>query len=100
MTYFEKTGFYLSIFIILVLLCLIVLSKNGVLDYRTLKEKETIILNQTRMVDLANQKLENEIKSLKTDMGYIKHVARHEHDMAQEDELIFKDKSGNKGNTP
>jgi len=51
-------------------------------------------------IDQENQKLETEIKSLKTDMDYIKHVAKHEHDMAEEDELIFKDKSVNKRNTP
>ncbi|WP_299982598.1 septum formation initiator family protein [Desulfobacula sp.] len=96
----EKTGFYVSIFIIIVLLFLIVFSTNGVLDYKILKGKEVVILEQARMVELANQKLENEVKSLKTDMNYIKHVAKHEHDMAEEDELIFKDKSDNRRNTP
>jgi len=96
----EKAGFYISIFIIIVLLFLIVFSTNGVLDYKLLKGKETVILNQVRTADLANQKLEDEIKSLKTDMNYIKHVAKHEHDMAEEDELIFKDKSDNKRKTP
>ena len=97
---YEKTGFYISVFIIVVLLCLIAFSRNGVLDYNALKGKETTISDQTRMVDFANQKLEHEIKSLKTDIDYIKHVAKHEHHMAEEDELIFKDKSGNKRNTP
>ena len=96
----EKTGLYVSIFIIVVLLFLIVFSKNGILDYKILKGKETVILNQVRTVDLENQKLEDEVKSLKTDMNYIKHVAKHEHDMAEEDELIFKDKSDNKRKTP
>jgi cell division protein FtsB len=100
MTVFEKTGFYISIFIIVLLLCLIAFSKNGVLDYKALKEKEMVILEQVRAMDSANQKIENEIQSLKTDMDYIKHVAKHEHDMAEEDELIFKDKSVNKRNTP
>ncbi len=100
MTIFEKTGLYVSIFIIVVLLFLIVFSKHGVLDYKMLKGKETTVLNQIQTIDHANQKLENEIKSLKTDMNYIKHVAKHEHDMAEEDELIFKDKSGNKRKTP
>ncbi|MBC2705862.1 septum formation initiator family protein [Desulfobacula sp.] len=96
----EKIGFYISIFIIIVLLFLIVFSTNGVLDYKLLKGKETVILNQVRTADLANQKLEDEVKSLKIDMNYIKHVAKHEHDMAEEDELIFKDKSDNKRKTP
>ncbi|MBU8849455.1 MAG: septum formation initiator family protein [Desulfobacterales bacterium] len=96
----EKTGLYVSIFVIIALLFLIIFSTNGVLDYRMLKGKESIISDQVRTVDLANQKLENEVKSLKTDMNYIKHVAKQEHDMAEEDELIFKDKSDNKRNTP
>ena len=100
MTIIEKTGLYLSIFIIVVLLFLIVFSTHGVLDYKMLKGKEITVLDQIQTIDLANQKLENEIKSLKTDMNYIKHVAKHEHDMAEEDELIFKNKSGNKGKTP
>ncbi len=100
MTIFEKTGLYVSIFIIVVLLFLIVFSKHGILDYKMLKGKETTILGQIQTIDLTNQKLENEIKSLKTDMNYIKHVAKHEHDMAEEDELIFKDKSGTKRKTP
>ena len=97
MTIFEKTGFYLSIFIIIVLLALIIFSKNGVLDYKSLQQKKTAVHDQIDEVDLQNQKLEREIISLKTDMSYIKHVAKHEHDMAEEDELIFKDKTVNNG---
>lgn len=100
MTMVEKTGFCVSIVIIIVLLLFIIFSTNGVLEYRLFKEKETVVLDQVRAVDLENQKLENEVKSLKTDMNYIKHVAKHEHDMAEEDELIFKDKSDNKRETP
>jgi len=100
MTMVEKTGFYISLFIIVILLFFIFFSKNGVLDYKMLKEKERTILRQVQTIDQENQKLETEIKSLTTDMNYIKHVAKHEHDMAEEDELIFKDKSGNKRNSP
>ena len=100
MTIVEKMGLYVSIFIIVVVLFLIVFSKHGVLDYKMLKGKETTVLNQIQTIDRENETLENEIKSLKTDMNYIKHVAKHEHDMAEQDELIFKDKSGNKRKTP
>ncbi|MCD4722662.1 MAG: septum formation initiator family protein [Desulfobacula sp.] len=100
MTIVERAGLYVSIFIIVVLLFLIVFSTHGVLDYKMLKGKEISVLDQILAIDLANQKLENEINSLKTDMNYIKHVAKQEHDMAEEDELIFKDKSGNKRKTP
>ena len=47
-----------------------------------------------QIIELENENLESEINSLKTDMDYIKHIAKHEHDMAEEDEIIFKDNSG------
>jgi len=100
MTIIEKIGFYISVFIFVILLFFIFFSENGIFDYRMLKGRERAVLDQIYSVDQENQKLEKEIESLKTDMNYIKHVAKHEHDMAEEDELIFKDKSGNKRNTP
>ncbi len=96
MTTIEKMGFSLSVIVIVILLVLIFFSKNGVFEYKTLKGKEKDVLKQVEIIDLENQKLETQIKSLKTDMDYIKHVAKQEHDMAEEDELIFKDKSANK----
>ncbi len=100
MTTVEKTGFYLAALSMAVLLCLIVFSGNGLVDYMTLTKKEKDVLNQTRMVELENQKLENEVNTLKTDMDYLKHLAKHEHGMIEEDELVFKDKSDPKGSTP
>ncbi|WP_300458455.1 septum formation initiator family protein [Desulfobacula sp.] len=100
MTRMEKTGLYASLVILLAVLCLIVFSKNGLLDYKVLRGKERAIQDQIRVIDLENQNLENEIQRLKTDMDYIKHVAKHEHDMAESDELIFKDKSARKKEIP
>ncbi len=97
MTIIEKTGLYLSIFVIMVLLALIVFSENGFLDYRSLELKNIVIHDQVDQVESENQKLEKEIISLKTDMNYIKYLAKHEYDMAEEDDLIFKDKSTNNG---
>ncbi len=93
MTVFEKFGFYVSIVGIIALLCLIVFSENGVLDFRALKDKEKMISELIIQKEIENQILEKEVKSLKADMNYIKHVAKHEHDMAEENELIFKEKS-------
>ncbi len=90
----------MAVCFILALLCLIVFSENGILDYRSIQKKERGVLDQTRMVELENQKLENEVNALKTDMDYIKHLAKHEHNMIEEDELVFKGKPDNKGNTP
>jgi cell division protein FtsB len=97
MTTIEKTGIYLSIFVIIVLLGLIVFSKNGFLDYRSLEQQNLSIQDQVNRVESKNQKLGKEIISLKTDLDYIKHLAKHEYDMAEEDELIFKDQSDNQG---
>ncbi len=98
MSKIEKTGFLFTIFILVALLFLVVFSKNGILDYNALKDKETAIINQTAKVNKENKIIENEIKSLKTDLEYIKHIAKQEHDMAADDELIFKDKPEMKGN--
>ena len=100
MTVAEKIGLYASICIIVILLCLIVFSKYGVLDYNMLKGKEQALSDQILTIDMENQKFENELRSLKTDMNYLKHLAKQEHDMAEEEELIFKDDSYNKGKTP
>lgn len=100
MTMMEKIGYSLSFIIILALMCFIVFSKNGVLDYRKLKQKETSITKQLEETARVTQKLETEIISLKNDMEYIKHLAKHEHDMVEKDELIFKDKPPEKGKTP
>jgi cell division protein FtsB len=87
----EKIGVYVSIFFILVLLFLIAFSKNGIMDYKSIKGKERVILSRIEKIDIKNKRLEDEIQSLKTNMEYIKHVAKQEHDMAEEGELIFKD---------
>ena len=96
MTTVEKIGFYLGIFTTLVLLWMIFFSKNGVMDYQDLKEKESRIMVQANLEARQNRKMEKEIKSLKHDINYIKHLAKHEHEMAEPDELIFKDKSQRK----
>jgi len=94
MTMLEKTGIWASIFFIILLLFLIAFSKHGIIDYNSLKDKETVLSGQMQTIEMENEKLENEVNSLKTDMDYIKHIAKHEHDMAEEDEIIFKDNSG------
>lgn len=96
MTLLEKTGLYFAGSIILVLLCLIVFSENGILDYSGLKKKKIVISQQIQTINLENKELEGEIISLKTDLNYIKHVAKHEHDMAEEGEFIFKNQPGEK----
>ncbi|MFH2061007.1 MAG: septum formation initiator family protein [Pseudomonadota bacterium] len=99
MTKLEKTAVYFSIGIIIVMIFLIAFSEHGVFDYKEFKTKETAVLEQVRKVQAENQVLESEIQRLKTDIEYIKHIAKHEHDMVEEEELIFKDQS-DKRNKP
>ena len=91
MTVFERIAFYLGIFATLVLLGMIFLSENGVTDYGRLAQKEAELAAQAAREDALNRKLAREIRSLKQDLNYIKHLAKHEHEMAEPDELIFKD---------
>lgn len=97
MKFFEKAGLFLSILVIFAVIGLIVFSKNGLIDYKELKDKERVLHEQIKSVDEKNSIIEKEIISLKTDMEYIRHVAKHEHDMAEEGELIFKEKKSEKG---
>ncbi|MCP4022809.1 MAG: septum formation initiator family protein [Desulfobacteraceae bacterium] len=96
MSVIEKTGFYFSIFILVVLLFLIVFSKNGILDSIQIQKNEKAVIKRISDTEEKNRKVATEIKSLKNDLEYIKHIARHEHDMAAEDELIFKSQNENK----
>ena len=100
MTLFEKAGFYVGILLTLVLLFLIFFSKNGIMDYGNLKKQEAGIAVQAAQAEKENRKIEKEINSLKHDMNYIKHLAKHEHEMAEPDELIFKNASERKDTKP
>jgi len=96
----EKSGLFLCIATIIVVLFLIVFAKHGILDYNVLAVKEERISAQVNTVEKKNSHLEDEIKRLNTDINYIKHVAKHEYEMAEEDEIIFKDELEDKGKTP
>jgi cell division protein FtsB len=100
MTVFEKTAFYIGILLTLVLLSLIFFSKNGVMEYGKLKRQEADIAAQTVQAAKENRKIEREIKSLKHDINYLKHLAKHEHEMAEPGELIFKNMADKKEKTP
>ena len=99
MTKIEKTTFFFTMFMLVAVLVLIVFSKTGILDYKGLKDKELEITQKIDKMNQENEQIKNEIKSLKTDLEYIKHIARHEHEMAAENEFIFKTKPQAKGDT-
>jgi len=96
----ERIGFYLGLLLILGLLGMIVFSTDGVMDYRTLSQKEQQVDTRVMLEAEQNRKIEKEIKSLKHDINYIKHLAKHEHEMAEPDELIFKEKTARKEALP
>ena len=67
------------------------------MDYSRLKSRQETLEAQAIIAVNQNSKLEKEILKLKTDIEYIKHLAKHEHEMAAQDELVFKEKSKNQG---
>jgi cell division protein FtsB len=67
------------------------------MDYRRLASKQKQLDAQAAVAVKQNSKLEKEILRLKTDIEYIKHLAKHEHEMAAQGELVFKEKSRNQG---
>ncbi|WP_022668330.1 FtsB family cell division protein [Desulfospira joergensenii] len=99
MTVLEKIGFYLTVVLILLLLFLIFFSRNGILDYQELKAKEAGVTARISAVEKENKQLERQINSLRNDIEYIKHLAKHEHEMVEQGELIFKSKPEKKDKT-
>ncbi|THB80521.1 MAG: septum formation initiator family protein [Desulfobacteraceae bacterium] len=86
----EKLGVLFSVFVIIILFLLIVFGRDGLMDLKQLKQKEQEVLTQTHKIEEKNQVLAHEIHDLKTDPEYVEHVARHEHEMAAGDELVFR----------
>ena len=97
MTRFEKICLYLALGGAVLLLGMFFFSTRGVVDYTKLKTQQETLARQATQVVRQNQKMEKEIKKLKSDIEYIKHLARHEHDMVGPDELVFKEKTKNQG---
>ena len=100
MSKLEKMGFILTGLLIVILLGLIAFSGNGIMDYRKLLQKEKNVLSQIQLVERENQKLEGEINKIKTDAEYLNHLARHEYNMVEEGEFVFKNIQESKENKP
>jgi cell division protein FtsB len=86
----EKLGFYLALLLMVLILLLTVFSKNGIKDFHQLTVKQTAVLSQIHIARQENKQIEQQILRLNQDIEYIKHLAKHEHGMAESDELIFK----------
>ena len=82
---------FLSIGIALVLLLLLVFGNHGLINYQKLMAKEEQVAEQSEQIRRENRVLGAEVDKLKTDAEYIKHVAKHEYEMVEEDDMIFKD---------
>lgn len=93
----EKICLYLAMGGVVILLFMFFFSTKGVMDYRRLVSKQEALEAQAAVAVKRNSKLEKEILRLKTDIEYIKHLAKHEHEMAARGELVFKEKSRNQG---
>lgn len=90
MTFKEKFFLSCTIMIFLLVLALIVFSKNGLLDYTRLEKEKAAVLRENAKIKSQNQSLAREIRRLKKDPDYIRHVAGHDLGMRAENEVIFK----------
>jgi cell division protein FtsB len=86
----EKLGFYLTLLLMVLILLLTFFSRNGIKDLHLLTAKQTAVQSQINIARQENKRIEEQILRLKQDIDYIKHLAKHEHGMAESDELIFK----------
>ncbi len=100
MSILEKFGLYMSAVVMILMLFLITFSQNGILDYQRLKKKSASLTDQIADVEKKNRQIEEEIKHLQSDAEYIRHLAKHEHEMAEKEELIFKTVSPASEKTP
>ncbi|MFP4445177.1 MAG: FtsB family cell division protein [Desulfosudaceae bacterium] len=75
---------------------MILLGKNGYLDYRELKQRQNRITVENRAAAEENDHLRRRVLRLKSDPDYIEHVARKELGMVEPEELIYKYKSEDK----
>ena len=97
MTRMEKIGLYLAMGGAVILLFMFFFSTRGVMDYSRLKYRQEQLDSRAAIAGSQNSKMEKEVLKLKTDIEYIKHLAKHEHEMAAQDELVFKEKPKKQG---
>ncbi len=86
----ERALLGVSFSILLLLLAMIIFSENGIKDRLLLNDHENQIIYENNRLDAENQELARKISRLKKDKNYIEHIARHELDMAAEDEVVFR----------
>jgi cell division protein FtsB len=86
----EKLAFFVTGLLLGLFLLLIFFSRHGIKDYRQLILKKASVSAQIDIVRQENRNIEDQILRLTRDIDYVRHLAKHEHGMAEPDELIFK----------
>lgn len=86
----ERTLYITVIVAMIILGFLILYGKNGFMDGRRLRLQEETIINENSAINDTNKVLERKVGRLKSDLGYIEHIARHELGMVGKDELVFR----------
>ena len=76
-----------GIFIIMVLL--IIFGDRGLMDYRTLQEKQVALEEANEIIIIENSELKREIGLLKGDVHYIEAVARRELGMVKQGDRVY-----------
>ncbi|MDO9514626.1 MAG: septum formation initiator family protein [Syntrophales bacterium] len=76
-----------GIFIIMVLL--IIFGDRGLVDYRTLQEKQVALEEANEIIIIENSELKREIGLLKGDVHYIEAVARRELGMVKQGDRVY-----------
>ncbi|TFG90379.1 MAG: septum formation initiator family protein [Syntrophobacterales bacterium] len=76
-----------GIFIIMVLL--IIFGDRGLVDYRTLMEKQVALEEANESIIIENNELKREIGLLKGDVRYIEAVARRELGMVKQGDRVY-----------
>ncbi len=76
-----------GIFIIMVLL--IIFGDRGLMDYRTLKEKQVALEEANDCIISENSELKREIGLLQGDVRYIEAVARRELGMVKQGDRVY-----------
>jgi len=77
----------LGIFIIMVLL--IIFGDRGLMDYRTLREKQVVLEDANECIINENSQLKREIGLLKSDVRSIEAVARRELGMVKQGDRVY-----------
>ena len=86
----EKTMGWCAMGLLSILVFFIFYGDNGYWDQRALRFRNKSIMLENQKIDTENREIERKIHRLKTDLGYIEHIARHDLGMLAEDELIFR----------